>query len=326
MKTFIGMIAVLFIVTGYSNAEIAVGDTFVLWAGYSDITGMSGGRTDATEVLDSVTVKNDTVRYVFSIINTNTGGFFEMGGTMKPLVTSKSSKVVVFNKTPSNIISYSSRFNNVKWIIGNQSDFLFYPDLEKVAPYSSIPINSSGQSYLLNDYYTIRVSDTTGIKWMRDSTDDRSFLGKFIRFQSKFDTIGTRIPDSSMNFACGKSPEWRSTGGSLSGSNNPFNVLRLGISSSMYPLKNAVLTMGQGCYSNQITYYKPVQSVSIIVPMNGSIVRYGPNSSTYYNLLGQKMITFKNGISPMIFITKMNGYSKSKTVYELKTQLELEKK
>jgi len=111
----------------FAYAEIAIGDTFAIHAGYSDNTGMSGGATDATEILDSILIKSDTTLYIFKIIKTATGGFFEMGGTMTPLITSNPAKLVVLGNTPSNITSCSSRFKNVKWIIGKQSDVLFCP-------------------------------------------------------------------------------------------------------------------------------------------------------------------------------------------------------
>jgi hypothetical protein len=318
MKLTISTVALCILVWNCPHAEIAIGDTFVPVAGYSDITGMSGGGTTATEVLDSIVIRNDTIRYIFSIVKTSTGGFFEMGGTMKPLIYSKSSTLAVLNKTPSNIGSHSSSFDNAQWILGKESDFLFYPDLQKAAPYWLVPINPTGQAYALTDYYVVRVSDSIGIKWMRDTTATRKFFGKFIRYQNKNDSVGSVIPDTVRYFTCGVVPSWTATDGTASGNNNPFGLLNVGAASWMYPLKSETLSMGQGCYGNQISKYLHGPSIHSIVPTQRGARAYGPSEVMYYNLLGKRLNCPLKGNFPMLLITKMNGPLNSKPVIRLK--------
>jgi hypothetical protein len=250
MKTKAMVFAVLFLFSMNSNAEIAVGDTFVLWAGFSNFLGMSGGRVEGTEVLDSSLVKGDTSVYFFSCIRTIVYQFWE--GTPQRLPgLSTQSKMTILNKTPSTIASSSVRFRNAAWIIGEKSDFLFYPALKNASPYWSIPINTTDSAFLSSDYYTVRVSDTTGIKWCRDPSDDHLFNGKFLQFNDRFDTIGKYDPDSLKYSSFRGPPSWRAIGGYMSGDINPFHVLYVATSSTIPLLQGD--SIEPGCYSNQIT-------------------------------------------------------------------------
>lgn len=206
-----------------------------------------------------------------------------------------------------------------KWIIGKQSDVLFYPDLNKVAPYWSIPINSSDEPFLLDDFYTIRASDTSGIKWVRDSSDNRCLIGKFIKFSNGADTIGNFIPDSSIPRYYRVTLSWRTTGGSIPES-NPFYLLRIFAASDIYPLNNEILTMGKGIYINQITVYFPINSTSIASPIKTKASECGSGKLTYYNLSGQKISAVPHNNSMMLIISRKNRHLNAKKIIVLKRQ------
>jgi hypothetical protein len=317
MKLILGTVALFLMFLNSPNAEIAIRDTFVVTAGFSQPTGMSGGSTAATEVLDSIIINGDTTRYAFSIIKTFTGGFFEMGGTMKPLIYSNSSDLAVLRKTPSNIGSHSSRFDNAQWVLGARSDFLFYPDLQKASSNWSIPLNTTGETYALTDYYMLRISDTIGVKWMRDTLDNRAFFGKVTRYQDAHDTVGIAFPDSPQAFyrVCGKTPSWKIAGGAGTAGSNPFNLLNIGASSATFPLSSKTMSMGVGCYGTDITKYSPGPSSHTKVFATHAPRMPGPNEATYYNLKGQRINYPAGAKLPMVFIKKMNGPAGSKLEY-----------
>jgi hypothetical protein len=224
--------------------------------------------------------------------------------------------MTILNKTPSTIASSSVRFRNAAWIIGEKSDFLFYPALKNASPYWSIPINTTDSAFLPSDYYTVRVSDTTGIKWCRDPSDDHLFNGKFLQFNDRFDTIGKYDPDSLKYSSFRGPPSWRAIGGYMSGDINPFHVLYVATSSTIPLLQGD--SIEPGCYSNQITYYRPKQSVRAIIPLTARSPIYNRKPAGLYDVLGREIHGSLQSKSSSIYIFKKSFSSNSTAKFELK--------
>ena len=270
-------------------AAPAVGDTFIVRAVYSDITGMSGGGTEAREVVDSISLHGDTTRYFFTIISAKTDGFFESGRIMQPLIKANNTRLTMLGTKPVSITGNSAKFDNSAWILGEKSDFLFFPDLQPVSQYLPMPLVRADQLLENGDFYRVRVSDTMGILWTCDVLQSRSFIGKYFKYRNRSDTVGMPIPDTQNYFVCGNTPSWRYTGGPVNGS-NPFCLIEINASSSTYPLKNSAMTVGEGCYGMRMSGYRPVQTAV----KNGAMGTAGDFSMCketccFYDLFGRKI-------------------------------------
>jgi hypothetical protein len=310
MKTCLTAFLTVLLIYLSPHAEIAVGDTFVLWARHNDMSGMSGGTVEGTEVLESIISHGDTSFYLFTLLKTQVSFFWESYPLQLPSIP-VTSKLTILHKIPSNIVKFSSRFANADWIIGEKSDFLFYPEIQKAAPYWPMPINDT---CLRGDNYTVRVSDTTGISWRLDSLYGY-MVGTFYRFESRFDTVG-QIQSGPFPYDNIMQPSWGIPGPYSSGGSNPFHISFVAMLSTIPPLNGG--SIEEGRYRSQITYYRPKISSTVFFPLleEGRRTTWEPKG--IYDLRGREIL----GLSPLkssnIFITRKVAASNSKTEYELK--------
>jgi hypothetical protein len=251
--------ALLFSFNAFS--DITVGDTFKCSATYYDATGMSSVKTEAIEIVDSIRESADTTAYVFEVDNLTTIDGLEYLAPIFPLIKDYNRKrITVISETPVEVTHYSANIQGSKWILGKLSDFIFHPDLQKVAPYYFIPIAPEGKAFHKGDSYSVRVNDTSGIQWIADSTGyaTMQFVGQFIKFQNKYDTAGQAIKDSAYSLRYLKLPCWTTS------TSNPFKLSGLQTASTCMLLINEKLTMGYGYYGSSLVNYKKVNPTSII--------------------------------------------------------------
>ncbi len=284
------IIAMLVSVNSFS--EIAVGDTFYFSASFTDFTGMSGEATNVTEVLDSIKQTPDTILYVYKITNLLTTGFFENGRQLLYLVKDTNRKrLTITSSTPHEISHITSNILGSKWIIGRLSDFIFFPDLQKIAPYAYIPVLPNGKTFQKYDTYTVRVNDTSGIVWSYDSikqsNSGKKFVGHLVKYQNKTDSSGKIIPDSSIFSSRDDNLSWQTS--------DPTSFLPLSITASRIcmPLANDKLTMdygilgGGGFYSAAIINYKKPNYSSIIYNFNRRVIPIESGKTIRYDVLGR---------------------------------------
>lgn len=307
MTKTIKFLTCLLSVTVVSYSEIAVGDTFVIEAGYSNFIGMSGGATDAIEVLDSVVKNGDTTFYHFSVVSSKSDGFFEMGGSMKPLINSgEKTKLAILSSKPSSIQKNSPRFDGLQWILSEKSDLLFYKSIEPISPLSPIPIDTSIEPYTENDFYIVRYTDTSGMKWVKNENENRIFQAQVIFYEDSQDSAGI-IQSDNPNI----SPTYYSTTGWIP-ANSLLHFRCFETSSIAYPLDGEQMTMKEGFYSTEIMHYKPIKPVSII-GNNTSIISSKITSSlkvTTYSIDGRVTNSRNFNQNGLCIIVQGNGYIK----------------
>jgi hypothetical protein len=257
-----------FILTLFSNAfsEVAIGDTFVLSAGYETV--IDGGTTVATEVLDSIKISADTTFYIYSVKDLNTIGFFEDGRTMSPLIKdSNRKKLAILSSKPKEVVKLSQDLSGSKWIIGSLSDFLFYPDLLELYPTYFIPILPEGTSFQNNDFYVIRVNDTFGIQWVADNPlyGGWYFFSRNIKYQDSADTVGQIDSATVYNGSY-----W------ISSNDNPFSLNSVGAG------------VGRGFYSITLSY-KKLNPASVVNLQHIRPHLQFIGKTTSFDLLGRAM-------------------------------------
>ncbi len=245
------------------DAAVAVGDTFEVWAGYGNSIGMSGGSTKAVEIVVSESRSGDTTVFRLRVVHTETSGFFEFGGQMSPLIEDNDTFFLkILSVKPSEVVGNSNLFEGRRWILAG-SFFLLYPDLAPLGPFAHMPILDTGLSVSQNDYYTVRATDTSGMIWKQHPEGERWFAGYPVKYANSSDLTGDTLTDSLEDWgACRKEPFWIPTNAGWDAV-NPIEIFRIETSSECSALEGRNLTMGGGCYSSQITYYRKVGPTSV---------------------------------------------------------------
>ena len=273
------------IVSSLACADLSIGDTLVFNAGYGNSIGMSGGSTQATEVIDSIYTTGDTTTYMFSIVSVSTGGFFEDPSQhMIPLIRDTKTILVIVNSIPSDVRTYSKELKDSKWIVSEKSTLLFYKSILPVSKYMPIPILDSTIDNQSVIDYTVRISDTMGVAWRNTETNKTSFHSELIHYTNVSDTAGKIINDSNSIFACDDVPYWSSSQAA-----NPLNFTGINVSSSVYLLNQNAMDMGAGCYRMTLFYYKQFHNPASIHTrklaasmdqLHGKRLKYSPNGTS----------------------------------------------
>jgi len=279
------------------KAQIAVGDTFVVRAIYKDYTCMSGGWTEATEVVDSIVADGDTTVYHFSVLDTETDWLFEMGGTMAPLITAATSRLTVLAGKPASIQANSPRFDGLSWILPEKSSFLFHDAIQPIAELCPIPIDSSIADYSDSDFYLVRYADTAGMRWAKNvrpwGVAELPFRGMHMAFESAQDTTGSLDSLPEIEYMVAErygDPGWiPTTQGSPEA--NPLHLKRFMAICPYHHLDTAAVPMGEGRYGTEILAYRPV-SLSVAHDARrwtaGSVSGDSPHGSRF-SLLGRQV-------------------------------------
>ncbi len=296
MKPTLIFILFLSSITFPSIFQIEVGDTFKVDGGYGDITGMSGGHTSANKIVDSIYSFSDSMIVVFNDSVTKHEYFFENGGVMRPLfVKEKTCLTVNYNKPPL-IINHSSTFNNCKWIIGNQSDAIFYENIYRSSECFTIPIFDSSMAFQDNDFFLSRPFDTLGIIWRRDSIDIQKFNGQFVKYSNKDDSVGVLIKATEDRLD--PYPSICYSG------NNPFNILKVTMSTFCQNVNPEILPAGEGFFRyNIISFNKLTTEIKIKKQFHNYYYANNP-INTFYNLQGKRISNkFTKKCAPQILIS-----------------------
>jgi hypothetical protein len=292
----LALVVLLGVLPATIKAQIAIGDTFVVRAIYKDYTGMSGGWTEATEVVDSIVADGDTTVYHFSVLDTETDWLFEMGGTMAPLITAATSRLTVLAGKPASIQANSPRFDGLSWILPEKSSFLFHDAIQPIAELCPIPIDSSIADYSDSDFYLVRYADTAGMRWMKNARPwvpgERPLRGMHMAFESAQDTTGSFDSSPEIVFLTDiwGDPGWvPTTPGSPEA--NPLHLKRFMAICPYHHLDTAAVPMGEGRYGTEILAYRPV-SLSVAHDARrwtaGSVSGDSPHGSRF-SLLGRQV-------------------------------------
>lgn len=281
---YIILCTLFFFISKLTFAEIRIGNSFFIAASYVDFTGMSGGKTQNIELLDSILQKDDTTLFVFKTISSNNTGFFENGSFMRPLMYGSHKKnIYITSMKPLQISRLSQNLSKAKWIIGSKSDFIFYPDIQPIAEYYFIPILPDSNVFVANDTYTIRINDTTGIVWTYSSRihfPNEYFIGKTIKYLNKMDTTGTVINDSLYSNIGKTTLFWEPN------YSRPFNVSSITASSLFETLSKKRLTMGEGMYGQNFYSLTPSSPIHFRPTTNRLKHKF---RTSYLDILGRKI-------------------------------------
>ncbi|MFW6253950.1 MAG: hypothetical protein ACOC41_03380 [Chitinivibrionales bacterium] len=238
-------------------AQPTVGDTFFVSAGYGTI--MGSGSTNATEILDSFVVRGDTTFYYFTIIDTENEWFVEFG-RWAHLIDDNHSRLAVLDGTPSCIQEHSSRFDNLRWILSDKSTLLFYYSIRSFAPLCPIPIDSSDAPFSEEDYFIVRHSDTTGVKWAYRPDHENEFEPYVMIFEDGEDSTGKSRAVEDLN-ALTPITMWVPSNPGYDRP-NPIGNTRILLNSDFWPIDFEELEMGFGAYWADVSY-KPVSTAAV---------------------------------------------------------------
>lgn len=219
---------------------------------------MSGGATEANEVLDSIVNREDTTFYHFTVVSwkNEITQPSHMGG---PLITENKTQLTVLSSEPSTIQEHTSRFTGLKWILPEKSSMLFFESIRRFARFCPIPIDPSEAEYTVDDFFVVRVTDSIGMRWSKDPQNSFHLKAQILLFEGETDVTGTMVNDSSEAVGgCGGSPVLISSSAAYNGGDNPFHFIRLGVTSRCCTFKDSSSMEQDTCYGLQLLAYKPV--------------------------------------------------------------------
>ncbi len=246
----------LFVITSTVVGNLSSGDTLIMSARYGNFIGMSGGCARVTEVLESVAERGDTTFYQFAVVEKSSGGFFEDPFTeMHSMIIDSVTILAILSHKPSSIQANTTKFDNLDWILSEHSTLLFYQSIRPIAPFSPIPLGVIIDSIGMDDYFVVRVSDTSGMKWTPDEHESGCLVGYEIRYEDSGDTVGTVRDSVSGLFDAGKNLLWLPNG--ARDYDNPLRSFKFETSSLSFYLDESEMIMGEGLYSIDFYEFRP---------------------------------------------------------------------
>jgi hypothetical protein len=171
-----------------AQPDLRVGDTLSLTEMWANDTGEMGSST-STELLQRIEISGDTTNFHFTLLTATAGNWTSLVITpMSVLNPLQETKLALLHGIPRNVLVGSSRLREVSWFLPESSSVVFFPETKPIAQVFTMPFLGSDQASYLQDGFTVRLTDSTGVRWI-DSAGS-GFQAYHVRFESATDSVG----------------------------------------------------------------------------------------------------------------------------------------